>query len=764
MLQALPRFASRYSVPSAVVLALAAMLLMVAVAWAVLAAGWVVQGGGGAVVVAVAATAEASLLAQARVARIVTVALAPVLALAAIVPTTLGAMPYDGDGTLGHTVARYAGALLGGINSSSDWAFTVGLCGVLWLTGYWLGWMALRERQGVLGVLPLYAILATNVVNSHNPNAVALPEGIAVALSLVVIAATHLDAVESRWGVSAVHALPRTRTRFAATVVVAVAALTAASLLIPPATTGDISARFFPGSKPGTGNGGIGAATIEFNPGTIPGGALVSHPVQVLTYSTDTAEPVYLRVVDDTQFVNGNWYPDEGGEQLASGLTHGGIRFPSGTLPRDLSAAGGAGMAASATVHADMTAQPGATGSTSFGLFTGEPLSSDHAGIVFGIGPSSHNGPLYTVEDVELTEGGSSTIHVKTSALVSTATEDQLRNAGRSYPAFVQHYTRLPDDGAHQSATIAELAAQWTQGTTNAYDAATAIESHLRDPRFFQYTLSPPAPPSGVWPIVYFLTQSHRGYCQYFASAMGAMLRSLGIPTRLVSGYGPGTPEGTTGGRQGARQQVVTTSDAHTWVEAFFPGYGWIPFEPTPPSVQGIFTPFPRGEAAVTGVANSGSSATPAPANTKPGFNDPIPAAGLTVNGGTAASPAVVTGIVAGAIVALLGAYVLWLLLPRSPRGAWLRLEIVGGLRGARRRPAETHREYAERFGARFPRAATPARDLAALLARGEFSAAGADTASRRRALAEWRRIAAGVPSQLLGRLDRSRARRRLRG
>lgn len=752
MLQALPRFASRYSAPSGAVLALAAMLLIVAVAWAVLAAGWVVQGGGGAVVVAVAATAEASLLAQARVARIVAVVLAPVLALAAIVPTTLGAMPYDGDGTLAHTVARYAGALFGGINSSSDWAFTVGLCGVLWLTGYWLGWMALRERQGVLGVLPLYAILATNVLNSHNPNAVALPEGIAVALSLVVIAGTHLEAVESHWNVSAVLAMPRTRTRFAATVVVAVAVLTAASLLIPPATSGDISARFFPGSKPGTGNGGVGAATIEFNPGTIPGGKLVSHPVQMLTYSTDTTEPVYLRVVNDTQFVNGNWYPDEGGAQLAPGLGYGGIRFASGAIPRELSAAGGAGMAASATVRADMTVQPGATGSTSFGLFTGEPLSIDHGGIAFGIHPDASNTGLYTVEDVELTEVGSATIHVKTSALVSTATEDQLRNAGRTYPAFVQQYTRLPDDGSHQATTIKELAAQWTQGAANPYDAAAAIETHLRDPLFFQYTLNPPASPSGMWPVVYFLTQSHRGYCQYFASAMGAMLRSLGIPTRLVSGYGPGTPQGNTSGRQGARQQVVTSSDAHTWVEAFFPAYGWIPFEPTPPSVQGIYTPFPRGQAAVAGVPNPGANASPAPADTKPGFNDPIPVGGVTVTGGTAAPPVVVTGIVAGVIVALVAAYLVWLLLPRSPRGAWLRLEIVGGMRGARRRPDETHREYAERFAARFPRVADPARDLATILARSEFSAAGGDAASRRQALARWRQIAGHAPRLLTSR------------
>jgi hypothetical protein len=756
VLQALPRFAIRTRVPSAVPLAVAAMLLMVAVSWAVLAAGWVVQGGGGAVVVSLAATAEAALLAQASVARIVTIALAPVLALAAIIPTTLGAMPYDGDGTLGHTVARYIAALTGGLNSGSDWAFTVGLCAILWLTGYWLGWMALRERQGVLAVLPLYAVLATNVLNAHSPNTVALPEAIAAALSLVVIAATHLESVETRWRLSAVLCLPRTRVRFAASAAIAVALLTAIALLIPPATSGDISSRFFPGSKPGSGTqGGFGVASIEFAPGTVPGGPLVSRPQQVLTYSVDTPESVYLRVVNDTQFVAGNWYPNEGGVPVAAGISYEGIRFAAGTLPRDLSSSGGAAVAAAATVHADLTVQPGATGSTSYGVFTGEPVSSDHAGTAFGLGVSARSNPLVTVDNVALVDGGSSTIHIHTTALVPTATEDQLRSAGTAYPPFARAYTRLGDDSTHQVATIANLAAQWTEGTTNAYDAATAIESHLRDPRFFQYTLSPPAPPSGVWPVVYFLTQSHRGYCQYFASAMGAMLRTLGIPTRLVSGYGPGTPVSATGGRPGQHQQQVTTSDAHTWVEAFFPGYGWIPFEPTPPSLLGIYTPFPRGDAAINGAASPGGTQTPPASPDKPGFADPVVPGGNGAGGGAGIPAPLVIALVAAGLVVVWLLSVVWLLLPRSPKGAWWRLELIGALRGVRRRPGETHREYAKRIAERWPRIAPAVRELALLLGCAEFSAQGGDAASRRRTLLLWRHIAAAVPVLLLRRRAR---------
>ena len=118
-------------------------------------------------------------------------------------------------------------------------------------------------------------------------------------------------------------------------------------------------------------------------------------------------------------------------------------------------------------------------------------------------------------------------------------------------------------------------------------------------------------PNTGIWPVTYFLTESHKGYCQYFASAMGTMLRSLNIPTRLVSGYGPETVNAESGRAQ--RQQEVTTSDAHSWVEAYFPAYGWIAFEPTPPSTQGNYQPIPRGAEAVITPRNNAAPDLQAP-------------------------------------------------------------------------------------------------------------------------------------------------------
>ncbi|MBV8196304.1 MAG: transglutaminase domain-containing protein, partial [Candidatus Dormibacteraeota bacterium] len=740
------------AVPSQFAVGAICAALAASVAWAVLAAGWVQGGGGGAIVVAVAATVEAALLAQARVPRLVIVLIAPVLALAAIVPTTLGTMPFDGNASAGHAAGRYVAAIFGGLGSNSDWAFIVGLCAILWICGYWLGWLALRERRGVLAVLPMYAVLATNVLNAHAPDTVALPEGIAVMLSLVVIAGSHLDALQARWVQHHIPSLPGTRGRFAATIVVAAAVLTGVALLLPPVSTADISSRFFPGPGPGGRSAGAlgGAGLVEFATGTVPGGSLVSQPQPVLTYTVDTPAPVYLRIVDDTQFIAGNWYPNPGADTNSPNvITFGGLRFTGGVLPRDTSVADGGIGAATVTVHADIIVQPGATGSTGYVPFAGDPISEDQPGVAFGAIDASHPHSLLTVDSVQLDSTPSQVIELHPTSLISTASADQLRSAGTHYPLFVQQYTNLEDDNTGGGAAIARLAALWTAGTSDPYDAAVAIETHLRNPKEFQYTLTPPTGPGDEWPVVYFLTTSHQGYCQYFASAMGAMLRSLNIPTRLVSGYGPGTTEAQNG-RQG-RSQLVTTSDAHTWVESYFPRYGWIPFEPTPPSSVGTYQPFPRGAAAGQAPTPPAQPSASSAGAEKPGFgNGPSDSSGLPsqpVSRGP--SPWAVFGFVAAGAVVLALAVLLWMLLPLSLRGAWRRLEVYGAIRGLSRGAGETHREYTGRVGGATPRAAPMLAELAVIEARAEFASTAADSASRRQAIQLWRRILRGAPRDL---------------
>jgi transglutaminase-like putative cysteine protease len=109
----------------------------------------------------------------------------------------------------------------------------------------------------------------------------------------------------------------------------------------------------------------------------------------------------------------------------------------------------------------------------------------------------------------------------------------------------------------------------------NPYTAVVAIESWFRSGGDFVYDERPPVP-RGTPPLVSFVTSTKRGYCQHFAGAMAVMLRTLGIPARVAAGF--------TSGRYDANDErwLVADRNAHTWVEAWFNGFGWLPFDPTP--------------------------------------------------------------------------------------------------------------------------------------------------------------------------------------
>jgi transglutaminase-like putative cysteine protease len=728
--------------------------LIAATSWAVLAAGWV-NGGGGAAVVAVTSVIEAALLAQARAPRLVAAVAAPFLGLAAIVPTTLAAMPPIGGQTGGAIVSHYARALVTGLASTQDWDFTVGLCAVLFLCGYWLGWTALREHRGVLAVIPVFSVLATNVVNAKDPDPIAVPETVAVVLALAVIAAAHLGALGDRWASARITPLRGMRVRFGASAAAVAVGLTVVALLLPAVSTTDISARLFPNGlslgSSGKGVGhpgpGSGTATIGFSPSVELGGRLVSQPKIMLTYTTDSAATVYLAVADDTYFSGGNWFTPAGGAGSAPGqYTWTGVQYPGGLLPRDTNPQDGGIGSEGQAVRANIVMQPGATGQQPLVPFTGEPVSVSVPGIAYGTVADSDQTSLLSVDSVQLDRDLIAETTIQTSALISTATDAQLRAAGKHYPAFTKQYVELSDDASQGVETIRALAEQWTAGKTNPYDQALAIEQRLRNPAFFQYTLNPVVVPrSQMWPVVYFLTTSHRGYCQYFASAMGSMLRSLGIPTRLVSGYGPGTTHDVNGPQAAAgssHEQIVTSSDAHSWVEAYFPGYGWIPFEPTPPSAQGNYQPFPRGASAVTaGPVPVATTPKPGPA-VKPGnlggSTNQVSGSTKSHHGTPMAAVVALSSLAAVAVIVV--SALLWLALPRSLSGVWRRIETLGVLSGVDRRRAETHIAFAARLARARPRAGPALGELAAVTARAEFSTAGASVKDRALALRTWRR------------------------
>ncbi len=155
---------------------------------------------------------------------------------------------------------------------------------------------------------------------------------------------------------------------------------------------------------------------------------------------------------------------------------------------------------------------------------------------------------------------------------ISIASADQLRSAGTDYPEWVANPNAYPGGISGQVAGLTQqIIAE--AGATTPYDQAKAVEAWLRTNITYNETIS--APPAGVDSVEWFLFTQREGYCTYYATAMVMMLRSQGIPARMAAGFAQGEylPE--------LGQYVIRERDAHTWVEVYFPGYGWVEFEPT---------------------------------------------------------------------------------------------------------------------------------------------------------------------------------------
>ena len=146
-----------------------------------------------------------------------------------------------------------------------------------------------------------------------------------------------------------------------------------------------------------------------------------------------------------------------------------------------------------------------------------------------------------------------------------------VRNSNsRDYPPGIANlYLQLPRIDPRVSA----LARQITSSADSNYERARAIERYLK--AHYGYTLQLP----GVRvpdPLAYFLFERKKGHCEYFASSMAVMLRTLGIPARVVNGFRGGEYNDIT------NSYIVREKEAHSWVEVYFPEFGWVTFDPTP--------------------------------------------------------------------------------------------------------------------------------------------------------------------------------------
>ena len=145
-------------------------------------------------------------------------------------------------------------------------------------------------------------------------------------------------------------------------------------------------------------------------------------------------------------------------------------------------------------------------------------------------------------------------------------------------PEFLEKYTQVPENLPER---IRELAETITEGKTNWFDKAKAVESHFGGAGFI-YSQTDVAVPGETEDYVdQFLFDTQIGYCDNFSTSMAVLLRSIGIPTRWVKGYTGGDFLKLSEDDTSKRIYQVTNNNAHSWVEVYFPNQGWVPFEPT---------------------------------------------------------------------------------------------------------------------------------------------------------------------------------------
>jgi transglutaminase-like putative cysteine protease len=189
---------------------------------------------------------------------------------------------------------------------------------------------------------------------------------------------------------------------------------------------------------------------------------------------------------------------------------------------------------------------------------------------------------------------------------------ERLRVARQDYPIEIAAaYLQLPSTVPDRVKALAQAVASRT-GASSAFDKALAVETFLRTA--IEYDEKATAPPAGREASDYVLFETRRAYCDYYATAMIVMLRTLGVPARMAVGYAQGDLDAEASSNQ-QQTFVVKANDAHTWVEVYFPDYGWVEFEPTAqqPPLRRIDSSKPQQEQEKGVTLGQPPTATPKP-------------------------------------------------------------------------------------------------------------------------------------------------------
>jgi transglutaminase-like putative cysteine protease len=638
------------------------------------------------------------------------------------------------------------------------------ICWLLWITGAWLSWCVLRWRNPMLGLIPGAAAFATNLLNApRDQNGYTLA---ILVLTLALLLWTNYTGSIANAARAQVKLTGDARWDFWESGLVAMAGLIVLGIMLPPLSTVDrtldVESSLFSNwaqlqqrlSHPGIiGRGPASSGSTGFSADVPLGGPLARTRDPVFTYTvTDYTGPRYFRGLDITLTAGGEWryaapglreaihknqvpVYDESYQKLAvAGVTIKMLRPPSG--------------------NADIVFYPS--------LLYRVDRETVATEVMLPLNAST--GKLTSIDRLSSVQPPTSLGSYKVTVEYSIASAVELQAAPTSYPDWLQQFNTPPERG-YRSADVLrqihDLAVQvvTAAGATNPYDQATAIQNFLRDK--YAYTLTPSTAPPGVDKLWYFLFRSKEGYCQFFASAMGDMLRSLGIPTRLVNGFGPGTYDNS------ISAYIVRGEDAHTWVESYFPGYGWISFEPTP-DTSGGYIPINRGSQGATclrddncdipGTVGTGSVGVPLPTADPRGARNATDPGAATSNfvlrAPDAGTLTTIVGMILAVILGLLAAAARYLR-PRTVMGVWKRMRTLSEMAGAKRKPGETPLELGRRLQRSFPEASESVGALAGGFVVAAYAPSDVAASARSSVMEAWTALRPLLLRRLLARLRR---------
>lgn len=433
-----------------------------------------------------------------------------------------------------------------------------------------------------------------------------------------------------------------------------------------------------------------GPAVVDFGPSADIGARWISDPrvALVATLPAGEEEAFYWRAATYDLFLGGGWTSSD----VTEVAREAGADLLAGTLEAEL-----APLVEQGSRSLVIGVEPDGYRGVQL-VATGTFVSVSRSSVVSFAGPdgflsavtSRERGRPYTVTVRVPLQGDDDPLAL---------TANKLRAAGTEYPAeVVARYLRPNPVGSvgpeareilDQAEAMAEADAAGRGATATPYDLAVAMVTLLHDETQFAYSVDISGADCGDRSVVECFAHIREGFCQYFASTAAVLLREAGVPTRFVQGFLPGE-------RAGDGTEVVRNDGAHAWIEVYFPGYGWVMFDPTGGGLSEA-PPLPPGEPVAT------PSPTPRPSG-NPGDDEnpprPLPSLGPGgAPGGGTGDAGIAPFVAIGLLLAVGVGALAFAAYRRGPRevtadGAWRSVTVMARRLGFGPRPTQTVYEY----------------------------------------------------------------------